>query len=417
MKTVWIIDHYSSEPKYGGIQRQYDFGNELSKRGYNVVIISSSFSHFTHTYISDESMFISKINDNAHYVYLKTSSYVNNGGVKRIMNMFSFYLAVRRSYKKIAKILSKPSVVVGCSVHPLTWVISHKIAKKYSVKFIAEVRDLWPEMWLLNGEKSKFNPMVIFFAFIEKYIYKRADTIIYSMLYGDKYICDKLGYSREKVALIGQPMDCERFDRNALINYSLLPNELVDFIKDGFICVFTGYYMIYEGVFTMLEAAKQIQTFGLNIKFLFLGNGKEKENMDKYVKDNRLSNTLILGRISKELIPAVLNNCNVCLAHCAKEGRSESFKYGISKNKVNEYLYSNAAVIYGRNDSLDPVAKYCAGIVINPFSYSEFVEAIIKLYKLSDIEIKAIVNNGKDYIIKNHNVEILVDKLIKIYGF
>ena len=39
MKTIWIIDHYSSEPKYGGIQRQFDFANELSKRGYKVVFL------------------------------------------------------------------------------------------------------------------------------------------------------------------------------------------------------------------------------------------------------------------------------------------------------------------------------------------------------------------------------------------
>ena len=31
MKNIWIIDHYSSEPKYGGIQRQYDFAVELSQ--------------------------------------------------------------------------------------------------------------------------------------------------------------------------------------------------------------------------------------------------------------------------------------------------------------------------------------------------------------------------------------------------
>ena len=37
MKTVWIIDHYSSEPKHGGISRQYDFALELSRKGYNVV--------------------------------------------------------------------------------------------------------------------------------------------------------------------------------------------------------------------------------------------------------------------------------------------------------------------------------------------------------------------------------------------
>ena len=30
MKNIWIIDHYSSEPQYGGISRQYDFAMELA---------------------------------------------------------------------------------------------------------------------------------------------------------------------------------------------------------------------------------------------------------------------------------------------------------------------------------------------------------------------------------------------------
>lgn len=51
MKTIWIIDHYSSEPQYGGISRQYDFACELSKRGYNAVVISSAFRILpTHLY-------------------------------------------------------------------------------------------------------------------------------------------------------------------------------------------------------------------------------------------------------------------------------------------------------------------------------------------------------------------------------
>ena len=89
MKTIWIIDHYSSEPKYGGIQRQFDFANELSKRGYRTVIISSSFSHYTHTYITEDICHISQFAENAYYAYVHTSSYTSNGGIGRIKNMFS----------------------------------------------------------------------------------------------------------------------------------------------------------------------------------------------------------------------------------------------------------------------------------------------------------------------------------------
>ncbi len=416
MKTIWIIDHYSSEPKYGGIQRQFDFANELSKRGYKTIIISSSFSHYSHSYISKENYVYSQFADNGYYAYLHTTSYESNGGLGRVKNMFSFRSSVLKYYKEIEKVYGKPDVVVGASVHPLTWLAAYKIAKHYRVRFVAEVRDLWPEMWLLNGEKGKLDPMVIFFGTIEKMTYRRADKIIYSMLYGDKYICGKLGFSREKVALIGQPMDCERFDSNAEVKKAEVPDEIKVFTQNSFTCVFTGYFMEYEGVHVMLQAAKTFHDQGIPIKFLFIGSGKEEEKMRSYVMQNQLDNVLIHGRISKELIPAVLRSCDICLAHCATEGKGESFKYGISKNKVNEYLYSGRPVIYGRNDELDPVAKYGAGFVIEPFKPEQYVKRIQDIYDMSPERRAEYGENGKNYIVAFHRVDSLVDKLIEAYG-
>ena len=413
MKTIWIIDHYSSEPKYGGIQRQYDFAIELSKRGYRVVVISSAFSHYTHSYISTEKEFVSKISDNAFYVYLHTAEYSSNGGLGRIKNMFSFKKAVMKNYKSIAERFGTPDVVTGCSVHPLTWIAAYKVAKHFKAKYLTEVRDLWPEMWLLNGEKSRFNPMVLFFGHIEKWAYKRADKIIYSMLHGDKYICGKLGFPQEKVSLIGQPMNCEKYLDNS--KNKDLPSEIKSFISGSFVCVFTGYYMEYEGVYTMLESAKTIKGQGYPIKFLFVGSGKEESGMKKYVEDNGLDNVLVFGRINKELIPALLCSCDICLAHCSTQGKPESFKYGVSKNKVNEYLYSGHCVIYGRDDEDDPVAKYGAGYVIQPFHPEQFTKRIIEVYKMDDTQRGLFGINGRRYVENYHKVESLVDKLVEIY--
>ena len=57
------------------------------------------------------------------------------------------------------------------------------------------------------------------------------------MLYGDKYICGKLSFPKSKVALIGQPMDCERFDRNAEEKRHDVPKAIRVFTKDSFTCV------------------------------------------------------------------------------------------------------------------------------------------------------------------------------------
>ena len=417
MKTIWIIDHYSSEPKHGGVSRQYDFAKELSKRGYKVVIIASSFSHYTHSYISEDNCAICSISDNAYYAYLKTFPYETNRGTGRIKSMFSFKRAVRKYCGQIAEQCGKPDVVVGCSIHPLAWLAAYKVAKKYNVKFIAEVRDLWPEMWRLNGEKQWYDPMVLFFGFIEKITYKRANKIIYSMLYGDKYICDKLGFPKDKVALIGQPLDCERFDEDAVLKEYLIPQDIINFIGDSFLCVFTGYYMDYEGVYVMLEAAKILKQKQLPIKMVFVGSGTEKDGMIKYMQENALNNVYVGDRISKEAIPALLRKADICMAHCATKDKEESFKYGISKNKVNEYLYSNSCIIYGRNDPEDPVSKFGAGFVVKPFSAEEFSEKIEVIYNMTKEERAVFAANGRNYAINYHRVDKLVDKLLEVYDF
>lgn len=410
-KTIWIVDHYSSEPKYGGISRQYDFAKELDKRGYNVIIFASGFSHYTHTYISEEPMFISKAFKHVRYVYVKTHSYGENNGKDRALNMFSFMRQVLRFVPRVAKKYGNPDVVEGASVHPLAWIVAYKIARKYKIRFVAEVRDFWPQIWIDSGEKKSADPMCLFFRAIERFIYARADHIIYSLYHGDRYLCDERGIPKNKVTLIGQPMDCERYDENRN-RFEELPDIIKQFVSEGFICVFTGYYMEYDGVNVMLEAEKILQENGLPIKMVFVGSGEEKEGMVRYVNDNKLKNVLIADRINKDLVPALLSHSDICIAHCEFRGKEKVFRYGISKNKINDYLYSGACILFGFRYDDNEVVESKAGLQFEPYNPVDLAEKIIKIYKMSPEQRMKFGENGKMQTKKNHDVETLTDKLI-----
>lgn len=413
-KTVWIIDHYSSEPQYGGISRQYDFAKELGKAGHKIVVISSSFSHFIHQYLSDKDVFESEVNKNVYYIYLKTTEYQKNNGIGRFKNMLSFWYQVKKYTGYIAKKYGNPDAVEGCSVHPFAWIAAYQISRKYHCRFCAEVRDFWPGIWVWGKEKSKFDPMVIFFAALERWTYRNADRVIYSMRYGDRYICDVLGIPREKAFLIGQPMDCERFDRNREEKKELIPMNIRDFIKDSFVCVFAGYYMKYEGVYTMLEAAKRLREKGILIKMVFVGSGQEEDGMKQYVKEHELTNVMMGGRIPKEVVPALLSQCDICMAHLEVKGHQEVYKYGVSKNKIIEYLYSGACTLYGFSDSRDAVEESGAGYIFTPFSSKELADDIEKIYQMTSDERKQFGINGRNYIKQYHSVQVLGKRLEKI---
>lgn len=413
-KNIWIIDHYSSEPVYGGISRQYDFAKELANRGHNVVIIASSFSHFTHSYISEKKKLESEINEKVHYIYLRTSAYMSNSGVGRLKNMLSFWRAVKKNMAEIAEKYGSPDTVTGCSVHPFAWVAAYQVSKEYGCRFCVEVRDFWPGIWVWGGEKFKYHPMVIFFGILEKWAYAKADRIIYSMRYGNRYICDELGIPREKAFLIGQPMDCDRYDKNAVDKKELLPKEMTDFAEQSFVCTFAGYYMTYEGIYTMLEAAEKLQQKNLPIKMIFVGSGQEEEGMKQFVKEHHLNNVYIGGRISKEAIPALLRMSDICMAHLQVKGHEGVYKYGVSKNKVIEYLYSGACTLYGFIDKNDWVAESGAGYIFTPYSSEELSECIEKVYFMSPEEKQKFGDCGRQFIEENHKVQILTEKLEQV---
>jgi glycosyltransferase involved in cell wall biosynthesis len=410
---IWIIDHYSSEPKYGGISRQFDFAQEFSSRGHDVTVISSGFSHFSHSYISNEKIFISEINSNARYVYIKTSSYTNNGDIKRVLNCLDFAILVNKNRKQIEKHFGIPDAVVGCSIHPFTWLTAEIIAKKYKVPFIVEVRDLWPQTWVDDYGESPYGVKAIVFGVIEKNAYKNCDKIIYSMSQGDKYICEELGYPRDKVMWIDQPMDCTRFDKNAE-KYDELPEEIKTFIGDDFLCVFTGYYVEYEGVYEMLEASNILQTKHVPIKFLFVGSGQDEGGMRKYASENNLINTYIGGRISKEQIPSLLRRADICLAHLAIRNNPQSYKYDASKNKINEYMYADACILYGTHLKNHFVETSGAGHLLEPYNAVAFAEAIERVYNMPIEERKRFGENGMKYIREHNTVGKLIDKYIEL---
>ena len=218
---------------------------------------------------------------------------------------------------------------------------------------------------------------------------------------------------KSKAVLIGQPMDCDRFDENAK-KEEMLPTPVREFLSDGFICSFAGYYMVYEGVYVMLEALKILEEKGLPVKMLFVGSGQEREGMIEYARRNGLKNVLIYDRIPKEAVPALLQRSQVCMAHLEVKGHKEVYQYGVSKNKVNEYLYSGACTLYGFLYQEDEVASSGGGMMFKPYNAEDLAEKIAMVYEMTEDERRQFGMNGRRYIRENRRVEALTDKLVRV---
>ena len=94
--------------------------------------------------------------------------------------------------------IDKPDIIYASSVHPLTWISGYFLSKRYNAKFIAETRDLWPETLVAMGQIKKNSiPAKILYK-LEKYIYKKADRLIFTFPGGKDYV-EEIGLDPSKV--------------------------------------------------------------------------------------------------------------------------------------------------------------------------------------------------------------------------
>jgi len=149
--------------------------------------------------------------------------------------------------------------------------IGYKISKKYKCKYIVEIRDLWPESIFIN--KPNISKLLIKpFYNIEKWFYKKADRIIFTMEGGVDYIKEK-GWEKEirleKVYYINNGVDLETFNYNR-DHYQIDDEDL--FNEDLFKVVFTGSIREAYNIPFLIKTGMLLKEAGENgIKILIYG--------------------------------------------------------------------------------------------------------------------------------------------------
>jgi glycosyltransferase involved in cell wall biosynthesis len=190
-KNIWIWNHYATGMFNNRGGRHYWFAENLIKKGYKPTIFCANTHHNSSSIVEvGDKKYVTDIADSIPFVFVKTYPYSGNG-IKRIMNMGMFYKNLFPVSKEFSKTYGKPDIILASSVHPLTLVAGIKIAKKFGVPCICEVRDLWPESFVAYGIIKKNNPILKLLYAGEKWIYQNADKLIFTMEGGRDYIIDK----------------------------------------------------------------------------------------------------------------------------------------------------------------------------------------------------------------------------------
>ncbi|MDY4747309.1 MAG: glycosyltransferase family 4 protein [Candidatus Fimisoma sp.] len=413
---LWIVNHYAIPPSYGGLNRHFYFSRELKKKGVKTKIITSSKIHNSNiNLIQDAELFREKMVDGVEYTFVKTGNYKGNG-LKRIFSFIQFPVNVYRTMKRLSS-EELPDVIYASSPELFATWVAIKFAKRIKIPIVVEIRDLWPESVVAYSRFTKNNPIIKALYRLEKWIYTKADSLIFTFEGGIDYIKDKNWdverggtVDLSKIHYLNNGVDFEEFQRNS--NEFKVMDTALD--SDNFKVVYTGSVRRVNSVHLIVEVAEQLNREAINdIVFIIYGDGTEKERLINKCKDEGLTNIFFRDRIEKKYIPYILKKADATIFVGEPDPMN---KYGLSLNKLFDYMAAGKPVISNIETKHDIILKYGCGIVATNGGKKEIRDAILSLRDMDKASYSKMCDNAlkaSKYFDYRHLTNILYDVLIK----
>ncbi len=384
---VWIFCQYASVPSIGQYTGHFDLAKGLVAKGHDITIFASSYSHysFRETLLEPGENRREVVYDGVQFVWLRTPPYSANDW-RRSRGMVVY--ALRAAWAALRH-GPKPDICIGVCVHPLAGLAAWLVAALKRARFVYEIRDLWPLVLIETGHLRSGSLIAKALYALERFLVGRADRIIGTWRYFDRYI-EEIGGDPEKVEWIPQVADLDR-----------RPASLPAAPEDGpFTVMYTGGIVNYMGVDVMLRAAKILQERGAgDIRFDFVGGGQEKPNLVLMAKDLGLSNVRFLDPVPKDQLYATMASAHAFIVSLRAYPHH---RYGVCLNKLCDYLAMERPIIYATRSTYNPVAEARAGIAIEPESPERMADAILDLKSRSREERLAMGRRAYQHLTEYH---------------
>lgn len=397
MKHVWILNHYAQEPDGPGGTRHWSLARHLPAYGWEASIIASGTEHKTgRQRLGPGEAKRLETYGNVPFLWLRGSSYKGNGP-GRIRNMIEYTWAVLKPEN--AKVLPPPDAIIGSSVHPFAAWAGRRLAKRYRVPFLFEVRDLWPETLIAMGRLSRRSPMAIALRRLEKSLYESAEKVIVLLPLAGNYI-EPLGIAREKVVWIPNGVDLASFAHASATG-----------ARAGFTMMYFGAHGGANGLDNVIRAMRIIrdEESAKHIRLRLIGNGPLKGGLVALAGEIGATNVVFEDAVPKSRIPEIAAEADAFVI-CVND-IPELYRYGISMNKIYDYMAAGRPTIIASGAANNPVADAGGGITVPPENPEALARAILDLAQLPSEDRAAMGKKAREHVERNYSLEQLAGRL------
>lgn len=402
MKNVWVLNHYAQEPSGAGGTRHFHLAEHLAIYAWQATVIAASvdFTSGKQRLALGEGHRYELIGG-VPFFWIRTPQYRGNGG-GRMLNMLAYTWQVLRP--STTKRIPPPDVVIGSSVHPFAAVAGALLARRFKVPFIFEVRDLWPQTLVDMGRLREKSLLTWALRKMELWLYRRAARIIVLLPRAWEYIVP-LGIPKDRVMWIPNGVDLSWFP----------PSELpVRELSEPFTLMYLGAHGQANGLDNILKAMKLVQDRqpSLPIRLRMIGDGPLKHALIAQARELALTNVSFEPSVPKSEIPALAAQADAFVI--AVLDLPNLYRYGISMNKLFDYLAAARPIIIASDAANNPVEDAQAGWTVRAGRPDQLAEAIMKVATAPINERRRMGRDGRKYVEENHGFQQLSGRLATV---
>ena len=387
MRILFLTDNFPPEVN-APATRTYEHCREWVKNGAEVTMLTCAPNFpFGKTYENYKNkIYQTEIIDAIKVIRVWSFMAPNKGFMLRTLDFISFSFT-----SFLFGLFVNTDVVMATSPQFFTALSGRALSFFKQKPYVLEIRDLWPEQ-ILASTNMKRNLLIKYFEWEERKCYRRADLIVtVTNSYVGK-ITGK-GINRDKLVVIKNGVDRNAFKPTKKNKYLLQKYNL----RNKFIVGYIGTHGLSQNIPFIIDCIHEFnqnrQESSLQVHFLFVGEGAEKEKIKQKCEELNIFNITFIDQIKKEKMTDYLSLLDVSVVPLRK---SELF-LSVIPSKIFELSAMNIPILLGVDgEARALMEQYGNGIFYNPEDKESFLRQLNKLIRNDPKSLDQYKEGGKN---------------------
>lgn len=399
MHVVWV-NPAATTPEEAGGTRHFDFATIAKELGIRITVIASDRHYMTGRLRHGNTRpYLEQVAPGGWFLWLPAGASKRATTGARASRDLRFAAQVMRG-RWASELVHPPNWIIGSSPTLLSAYAASSAARRLGLPFCVEIRDVWPDSLIDLGILRPRSPQAGVARWIERRVYARAKLGV--------TLPPEAGPYLEQFALGALHIPNGRVIGQADMGVGPEPLR-----RPGpFVVTYAGAHGRANGLDTVLDAADHLrdELEAGRLVIRLIGDGPMRPALMDRVRMENLRGVELHHSMPKREVLGALQASDALLLHLEP---SPVFRWGVSPNKLFDYMQARRPIIWAVGAANNPVEEASCGVSCQPGAPEQLAQAVRQLMAIPLPERCTMGARGYKYLNEFHDHKKNLDRLVR----